>query len=64
MKINFHNENKSVFLNKNCFRHSMNRIQIEDHRIGTYKIIKTSMACFNDRIYIQNNGYDELPLTY
>ena len=31
---------KDVFLNKKCLRHSMNRIQIKDHRIGTYEINK------------------------
>ena len=50
-----HNQYKDVLLNKKCFRHSMNRIQNKDHRIGTYKINKTSLPCFNDKIYIQNN---------
>ena len=31
---------KDVFLNKKCLRHSMNRIQIKDHGIGTYEIYK------------------------
>ena len=35
-----HNEYKDVFLNKKCFRHSINRIQSNDHRIGTFKINK------------------------
>ena len=30
-----HNEYKNVFLNKTCLRHSMNRIQSKDHKIGT-----------------------------
>ena len=30
-----HNKYKDVLLNKNCLGHSMNRIQSEDHRIGT-----------------------------
>ena len=29
------------------------------NRIGTYKIKKISFFCFNDKIHIQNNGYDE-----
>ena len=48
-----HNEYKDVLLNKKFLRHSMNRIQSKDHRIGTYKINKTSLPCFNDNIYIQ-----------
>ena len=31
-----HNEYKDVLLNKKCLRHSMNRIQSKDHKIGTY----------------------------
>ena len=33
-----HNEYKDVLLNKKYTRHSMNRIQSKDHRIGTYEI--------------------------
>ena len=32
-----HSEYKDVLLNKNCLRHSMNRIESKDHRIGTYE---------------------------
>ena len=42
----------------------MNRIQKKDCRIGAYEINKTSLPYFNDKIYIQNNGYDELALSY
>ena len=31
-----HNEYKDALLNNKCVRHSMNRIQSKDHRIGTY----------------------------
>ena len=41
----------------------MNRIQSKNHRIRTYEINKTSL-CFNDKIYILNNGYDGLALGY
>ena len=30
-----HNEYKDVLLNNKCFKHSMNRIQSKNHRIGT-----------------------------
>ena len=59
-----HNEYKDVLLNKKCFRHSMNRIQSKDHKIGTYEINKISLFCFDDKIYIQNNGPDGLALGY
>ena len=58
------NEYKDVLLSKKCLRHSVNRIQSKDHRIGTDENNKISLPCFNDKIYIQNNGYDGLTLCY
>ena len=59
------NEYEDVFLlNKKCLRHKMNRIKSKDHRIGTYEINKISLSCFDDKIFIQNNGYDGLALGY
>ena len=58
------NEYEDVLLNKKCIRHSMNRIQSKDHRIGTYEINKISLSCFDEKIYIQNNGYYGLALGY
>ena len=57
-----HNNYKDVLLNNKCLRNSMNRIQSKDHRIGTYEINNISLYCFDDKIYIQNNGYDGLAL--
>ena len=42
----------------------MNRIQSKDKRIGTKKINKISLSCFDDKIYIQTNGYDGLAIGY
>ena len=58
-----HNEFEDVLLNK-CIRYSMNRSQNKDHRIGTCEINKISLSCFDDKICIQNNGYDGLVLSY
>ena len=55
---------KDVLLDMKCLRHSMNRIQSKDHRIGTYEINKFSLSCFDDKIFIQHNGYDGLALGY
>ena len=55
---------KDVLLNKKCLRHSLNRIQSKDHRIGAYEINKISLSYFDDKIYIQNNGCDGLALGY
>ena len=59
-----HNEYKDVLLNKKCLRNSKDRIQNKDHRnrIGTYDINKNSLSWFDDKIYIQNNGYNGLVL--
>ena len=59
-----HNEHKDILLNKKFLRHSMNRIQSKDHRIGPYEINKVSLSCFDDKIYIQKNGCDGLALGY
>ena len=50
-----HDEYKYFLLNKKCLRHSMSRIQGKVHRIG---------ALFEDKIYIQNNGYNGLAFDY
>ena len=42
------NEYKDDMLNKKCLRHSMNRIQSKDHKIGTYEVNKISLSCFDD----------------
>ena len=57
-----HNEYKDILLNKKCLRHSVKKIQSKDHKIGTYEINKISLSRFDDRISIQNNGCDGLPL--
>ena len=59
-----HNEYKDFLLNKKCLRHLINRIQCKDHKKGSYKINKISLSCFDDQIYIQNNGCDGLALYY
>ena len=58
------NEYKDALLNNKCLRHSMNRIQSKDHKIGTYEINKISLSCFDDKIYIQDNRCDGLALGY
>ena len=42
----------------------MNSIQSKDHKIGNHEINKISLSCFDDKIYIWNNGYDGLALGY
>ena len=42
----------------------MNRIQSDNHKIGTYAVNKVSLSCFDDKIDILNNGYDGLAVGY
>ena len=55
---------QDVLLNKKCLRHLMNSIQNENHKIGTYEINKISLSYFDDKVYILNNVYDGLALSY
>ena len=59
-----HNEYKDALWNNKCIRHSMNRNQNKEHRIGTYGINKISLSCFDNKINIQDNVYDGLALGY
>ena len=59
-----HKEYKDALLDNKCLRHSRNRIQSKDHRIGTYEIKKNLLCCFDHKLYIQNNGYDGLAFGY
>ena len=59
-----HNEYKDDLLSKKYLRHSMNKIESKDHRIGTYEIDKISLSCFDDKMYMQSNGCDGLALDY
>ena len=59
-----HTVYKDALFNKKCSRHSMNRIQSKDHKIGTYEITRISLSCFDEKIYIQNNGCVRLALGY
>ena len=42
----------------------MNRIQSKNHGIETYEMNKMSLSCFDDKIYILENGYGGLALGY
>ena len=51
-----HDKYKDLLLDNKCLRHSLNIIQCKDQRIGTYEINKITFPCFDNKIYIQNNG--------
>ena len=39
-------------------------MQSKNQVMGTHKINKMSFSCFDDKVYILNNGYDGLALGY
>ena len=55
---------KDVLVNNKCLRHSMNRIQSMNRRIGASEINKISWSCFDDEVHILKNAYDGLSLGY
>ena len=59
-----HREYKDVWSNKKCLKHSMNRIESNNNRLGTYKISKVSLFCIGDKMFILNNVHDILVLGY
>ena len=58
------NEYKDVLLQNKFLRHSMIRIQSKDHRRGPFEINKISLSQFDDKLYIESNGYGGLCLGY
>ena len=55
-----HKEFIDVLSNKKVIRHNMKRIQSKLHRIGTCKICKISLSCFDDKRYILHDGGNTL----
>lgn len=53
-----HGEYKDVLLYNKCLKHSLDKIQIKNYRIGPYEINKTSLSCLVEKIYILNKRYD------
>ena len=54
------NEFKGSLFNKKIMRHEMKRIQSKEHKLGTYKINVTSLSCFDDKRYVQNDSINTL----
>ena len=38
----------------------MRRIQAKKHKVGTYKIDKISLSCFDDKRFVRNDGIHTL----
>ena len=47
---------KDVLFNKKIIRHKMKRIQSKKYKLGTYEIDKIYLSCFDDKIYVLDEG--------
>ena len=50
------NEFKDTLFNKKVLRHKIKRIQSKKHKLGTYKIHKKSLSCFDDKRFVLDDG--------
>ena len=49
-----------MFYLKKIIRHKMKIIQAKKHKIGTYKIDKISLSCFDDKRQVLDDGVHTL----
>ena len=54
------NEFKEVLFQKKIISHKMKIIQAKKHKIGTYKIDKISLSCFDDKRQVLDDGIHTL----
>ena len=55
-----HKEYIDVLFNKKIIRGKMKRIQSKLYKIGTYKVIKIFLSCFDDKRYILDDDVNSL----
>ena len=51
---------KNTLFSKEIMRHKMRRIQAKKHRLGTCKINKISLSCFDDKRSVSKDGIHTL----
>ena len=51
-----HEDYKNVLLNNEQLHHKMRTTGSRKHQLGSYKINKVSLSCFDDKCYIHDNG--------
>ena len=57
IKKNLHHQNyKDTLFNNKQIRHKMKTIRSVRHQLGSYKLNKISLSCFDDKRYIHDNG--------
>ena len=58
------NEFKDTLFNKKVVGHKMKEIQSKKHKIGTYKITKISLSCFDDKRFVLDDDIYTLAFFY
>ena len=53
---NKHEDYKNTLINNEQMHHKMKTIRSQRHQLGSYKINKVSLSCFDDKCYIHDNG--------
>ena len=51
-----HEDYKNILINNEQMHHKMKTIRSQRHQLGSYKINKVSLSCFDDKRYIHDNG--------
>ena len=54
------NEFKDTLFNKKVVGHKMKEIQSKKHKIGTYKITKISLSCFDAKRFVLGDVFTRL----
>ena len=54
-------EFKDVHFNKKVIRYKMRGFKSINHKICTYESNKTSLSCYDDKLYILSDGINTLP---
>ena len=47
---------KTILINEKVITHKLKRIRSKKHKIGTYKINKISLSCFDDKRFVLDDG--------
>ena len=51
-----HENYKNTIFNAEQMSHKMKTIRSENHELGSYEINKVSLSCFDDKIYLNDDG--------
>ena len=54
-KIKHNNYKDTLFENKQMY-HQMKTIRSENHQLGSYRLNKVSLSCYDDKRYLHENG--------